>query len=115
ADARANGARRRPLPRRRPYRLRASAKTARTASVIVKPTPVATGSATWRPASRATAASSTAPPTVGVAARTSAGSPRAALSAVTIAPVQARAVPSIHQIGKYHHVLPPPTASQVQG
>ena len=30
-------------------------------------------------------------------------------------PVQARNVPSIHQIGRYHHVLPPPMASQVQG
>src|SRR5437016_12150954 len=36
-------------------------------------------------------------------------------AAVTIPPIHARNVPSIHQMGRYHHVLPPPIASHVQG
>src|SRR6266550_3594670 len=51
----------------------------------------------------------------GVAAPASDDSPRAARVALTMPPVQARKVPSIHQIGRYHQVLPPPMASQVQG
>ncbi len=47
--------------------------------------------------------------------RIEASPPRAARPAVTIAPIHATSVPSIHQIGRYHHVLPPPTASQVHG
>src|SRR5260221_14485793 len=48
----------------------------------------------------------------GGAKRASGGSP---LGAVTIPPIHARNVPNIHQMGRYHHVLPPPMASQVQG
>src|SRR5437016_5392048 len=36
-------------------------------------------------------------------------------AAVTIPPIHARNVPSIHHMGRYHHVLPPPIASHVQG
>src|SRR5437016_7103123 len=36
-------------------------------------------------------------------------------AAVRIPPIHARNVPSIHHIGRYHHVLPPPIASHVQG
>src|SRR2546425_5292874 len=53
-----------------------------------------------------------------VAARAgSARRPRVASppAAVTIPPIHARNVPSIHQMGRYHHVLPPPIASHVQG
>src|SRR5437867_2872673 len=36
-------------------------------------------------------------------------------AAVTTPPIHATNVPSIHQTGRYHQVLPPPIASQVQG
>src|SRR5206468_6389746 len=103
-----------PAPRR-PYRLRARATTASAASAMVKPAPASAGRTRSSRASRATATSATAPTSAGVAARTSDVSPRAARAALTMPPVQARNVPSIHQIGRYHHVLPPPMASHVQG
>src|SRR6266550_4541064 len=61
-------------------------------------------------ATRAIAATMTAPATAGSAPR-----PNVARLAVTIPPIQARNVPSIHHTGRYHHVLPPPIASHVQG
>ena len=72
--------------------------------------PAAAGSETPIPASRAIAATMTAPATAGSAPR-----PSVARLAVTIPPIQARNVPSIHHTGRYHHVLPPPIASHVQG
>src|SRR5437899_871872 len=105
-----------PAPRR-PYRLRASATTASAASAMVKPAPASAGRTSPRSsrATRATATRTTAPTSTGVTARGSEVSPRTARCALTMPPVQARNVPSIHQIGRYHHVLPPPMASQVQG
>src|SRR5438094_6552391 len=105
-----------PAPRR-PYGLRASATTASAASAMVKPAPASAGRTSPRSsrATRATATRTTAPTSTGVTARGSEVSPRTARFALTMPPVQARNVPSIHQIGRYHHVLPPPMASQVQG
>src|SRR5438876_1228677 len=105
-----------PAPRR-PYRLRASATTASAASAMVKPAPASAGRTSPRSsrATRATATRTTAPTSTGVTARGSEVSPRTARCALTMPPVQARNVPSIHQIGRYHHVLPPPMASQVHG
>src|SRR5947209_1214767 len=73
--------------------------------------------ATGTPASRPIAATMTVPATAGRARRASVVSPLAAAApaAVTIPPIHAANVPSIHQIGRYHHVLPPPIASHVQG
>src|SRR5882762_2256739 len=71
-----------------------------------------TGKSTETPASRPIAATMMVPATVGRARRASVASP---LAAVTIPPIHARNVPNIHQTGRYHHVLPPPIASQVQG
>src|SRR2546428_46277 len=73
--------------------------------------------ATGTPASRPIAATTTVPATAGRARRASVVSPLAAAApaAVTIPPIHAANVPSIHQIGRYHHVLPPPIASHVQG
>src|SRR5439155_1566215 len=51
-------------------------------------------------------------PTAGSTRRARIVSPPAA---VTIPPIQATNVPSIHHTGRYHQVLPPPIASHVQG
>src|SRR5260370_27728714 len=74
-----------------------------------------TGGGTGRPASRATIVTITALATSGVASWANVAGPRAARGADNRAPIQATNVPSIHQIGRYHHVEPPPTASQGQG
>src|SRR6184192_3548182 len=76
-----------------------------------------TEKATGTPASRPIAATMMVPATAGRARRASVVSPFAAAApaAVTIPPIHATNVPSIHQIGRYHHVLPPPIASHVQG
>src|SRR6266581_2967717 len=83
--------------------------------MTVNASPVANGSVQVTPASRAIVTTSSVPTTAGSARRASVASARAACRAVTMPPVQARNVPSIHQIGRYHHVLPPPIASHVQG
>src|SRR6266700_4616339 len=95
-------------PRRYPLRVRATRASA--ARTMVDAPPAAAGSETPRPASRAVAATMTAPAMAGSALR-----PSVARLAVTIPPIQARNVPSIHHTGRYHHVLPPPIASHVQG
>src|SRR5438094_5034913 len=88
--------------------------TANAARTTVNARPDATGSARPR-ASRATTAPITVATPTGIARRTSVVSPRAAAPAVTIPPIHARNVPSCHQTGRYHQVLPPPIASQVHG
>src|SRR5438552_1792309 len=95
-------------PSRYPLRVRATRASA--ARTMVKAPPAAAGSETLRPASRAIAATMTAPAMAGSALR-----PSVAWLAVTIPPIQARNVPSIHHTGRYHQVLPPPIASHVQG
>src|SRR6267142_465677 len=78
----------------------------------VKAAPVMTGKSTGTPASRPIAATMMVPASAGRARRASVAS---RLAAVTIPPIHARNVPNIHQTGRYHHELPPPIASQVQG
>src|SRR6266700_4160459 len=95
-------------PSRYPLRVRATRASA--ARTMVKAPPAAAGRETPRPASRAIAATMTATAMAGSALR-----PSVAWLAVTIPPIQARNVPSIHHTGRYHHVLPPPIASHVQG
>src|SRR5882762_4350686 len=95
------------------YALRARAKTTSAGSVTAKPAPAITGSAPSSPDSRATTASTTAPISAGAAVRAMLES--AGAVAVRVPPIHARNVANIHQIGRYHHVLPPPTASQVHG
>src|SRR5438034_935525 len=89
--------------------------TASADRVTAKPAPAATGNTTARPATFASAATTTAPASGSTATRSPVASPREALSAMRVPPIQARNVPRIHHIGRYHHVVPPPTASQVQG
>src|SRR6266852_2233335 len=61
-------------------------------------------------------ATAAAPSTTGSAsAGMDTSPPRRGRAAVTMPPIQARNVPSIHQMGRYHHVLPPATASHVHG
>src|SRR6266699_3725413 len=95
-------------PSRYPLRVRATRASA--ARTMVKAPPAAAGSETPRPASRAIAATMTATAMAGSALR-----PSVAWLAVTMPPIQARNVPSIHHTGRYHQVLPPPIASHVQG
>src|SRR5207248_7399569 len=101
-------------PTRYPLRVRATRPSA--ATTMVNAPPVTAGSETAR-ASRAIAATTSAPATAGKAQRPSVAcsAPRAAWPAVTMPPIQARKVPSIHHTGRYHQVLPPPIASHVQG
>src|SRR5207253_7674577 len=102
-------------PSRYPLRVRATRASA--ARTIVNAPPAAAGSETATPASRAIAATMTAPAMAGSALRPSAACPPPLVAwlAVTIPPIQARNVPSIHHTGRYHQVLPPPIASHVQG
>src|SRR2546422_170850 len=99
------------------HAFRATAATASTVRVSVNPPPAVTGSMTGQPAMRPITAMSAAPATTGTATRWSVGlSPaRAARPAVSMPPIHATNVPSIHQIGRYHQVLRPPTASHVHG
>src|SRR6266699_2019907 len=82
---------------------------------MANPAPVKAGSGTATPAKRATVTSTTVATIAGSATRTSVASPRLAWLAVRMPPIHATNVPSIHQIGRYHQLLPPPTASHVQG
>src|SRR5258708_6144111 len=81
----------------------------------VQPSPARTGSGTPSPKPRARVTATKVATTTGPATRPSVAAPRAACRAVTMPPIQARKVPSIHHTGRYHQVLPPPLASQVQG
>src|SRR2546429_9469309 len=64
------------------------------------------------PPSRTINATTMVAATAGSARRPTVASPR---DAVTMPPIHATNVPSIHHTGRYHHVLPPPIASHVQG
>src|SRR5881394_2551261 len=98
-----------------PYPLRASAIKAKRTSVAANPAPAAMGMSSRPPSPSPRPAPNPAPTGEMASERIDVSPPRAARPAVTIAPIQARNVPSIHQTGRYHQVLPPPTASQVQG
>src|SRR6266576_6337004 len=97
------------------YPFRAMTTRANTISVRANPAPPATGIYT-SPPSPNPSATPTPPESNGIeSARIDGSPPRATRPAVTSAPSQASKVPSIHQIGRYHQVLPPPTASHVHG
>src|SRR6185295_656283 len=97
------------------YPLRASTTSAKTTSDNTNPAPAATGM-NIRPPRPSPSPAPSPPATAGRASdRTDGSPPRAARPDVTIAPIHPTNVPSIHQIGRYHHVLPPPMASQVHG
>src|SRR2546425_7509044 len=97
------------------YLVRTRAATAKPARLTANAAPAWTGSGSAAPASRATVPTIRAPTITGAAQRVSVGSPRAAWPAGTYAPIHAANVPSIHHRGSHHQLLPPPTASQVQG
>src|SRR5262245_3571657 len=84
-------------------------------NVTRNPTPAPTGKAVMPPSPKPSAPPT--PPPSGASASDVIAVLQAAAArpAVTIPPSQASSVPSIHQIGRYHQVLPPPTASHVQG
>src|SRR5438067_2575398 len=101
-------------PSRYPLRVRATRASA--VRTRVNAPPAAAGTETAQ-ASWAIAPTMTAPAMAGSALRPSAACPPPLVAwlAVTIPPIQARNVPSIHHTGRYHQVLPPPIASHVQG